>query len=303
MDNLPCPAWMLPGLVASWLVLLCHAQTVRLFSDSRLVYPGTSRRGGLGRPQQWSSVYQRSGHQLNGFNPQYLGGRLNTLSTDQLHRPASVAVNRAYMQQPLYPDTRTFQTQRDSLSYLIPKVASNPGVYIEPSIVTVPGHGSARFEGPSYIKVPLVATGNVQRVRKPSYLDPRNFKAPDMTLEQMEAALGDIQKHIRAKEMGNPDEYTGSRVLILLLREQCARLALADDPDILQFCSTFDARFRTKTLYSASYYMPGRTGSGQLKTSSDQVTTSSNQLKKSSDQLQTSSDQLKTSSDQLKMSS
>ena len=164
---------------------------------SRLLYPGT-RLESLGRQQLWRPVYQRGGRQLDAFNSHYVGGEFNKLRSAQLHQPTT-GVNRVFVQS-LHPDTRMYQLQRDGLSYLIPKVMSSE-VYREPSLLSV--RSSARFEGPSYISMPNLATRSPQRFEKPSFLDPRNFRTPDMTLEQMEATLTDIEKHIKAKEMGS----------------------------------------------------------------------------------------------------
>ncbi|GFS27141.1 hypothetical protein ElyMa_001741900 [Elysia marginata] len=240
MDQLLWHVWILPVVVALLLVY-CQAQSNRLFQDPRL-YPSQRYSIPSRHQQLWRPVYRRSEQPLDSLNPPYLGQAqsLQTADAAYLAQPA-MSGNRVYIQS-LYPNTRTLQVQRNDLSYLIPKITSSRA-YLDPSTVAASSH--SRFENPPYVQIPFLTTRSPQRFEKPSYLDPSKFNTPDMTLAEMEATLIDIERHTRAKEMGNPDKYTGSRVLILLLREQCARLALSGDPDVLQFCSQFDSRFRS----------------------------------------------------------
>ncbi|GFN94838.1 hypothetical protein PoB_002134400 [Plakobranchus ocellatus] len=209
MDLNSCHIWLFCALVTSWL-FTCLAQSTRYsdLADSRLLF-----------------VTQHPQH---------------------LWRPLTSRGNQPMVNlQAVYPRTSLDRYQRDQLSYLIPQVPHTE-LYLNPSVISPPIQESSQIGDPTYIKAPFLTAQLPQRsLETPSFLDPRNFRTPDMTLKEMRRTLADVESHTQVKKMGNPNDYTGSRVLILLLREQCARLAQSNDPDILQFCLQFDSRFRS----------------------------------------------------------
>ena len=79
----------------------------------------------------------------------------------------------------------------------------------------------------------------------PKFLDPANFEMPVMVkLVDLRNVLAEVKRHIRDKGT-NPRDYTSSRLLITLLREQCARMAQAGDPAVVTFCNQVQNRFRS----------------------------------------------------------
>ena len=156
------------------------------------------RRASPSRQQLWGPVYGRAGPQPDIVHSTYVGQPLDGMTAPYIGQPVDNG-NRVYVRS-LYPNNRAIQFRRDDLSYLIPKKADSGG-YLASPLFSV--SGPLQFDNPSYARLPVLTTPTPRRFKKPSYLDPSNFRTPDMTLEQMEATLTDIEKHIKAKEIGS----------------------------------------------------------------------------------------------------
>ncbi|KAI8746547.1 hypothetical protein BgiBS90_033314 [Biomphalaria glabrata] len=72
---------------------------------------------------------------------------------------------------------------------------------------------------------------------------PPTETTPNLSIEEMESIWKRIEPHLGPKDANNSNDYTRSRMLLMLLTEECQRMISSGSPRTRSFCQQLNNRF------------------------------------------------------------